>query len=265
MVHPLLCWESLKDEGSQSHSAHQSQPQASHSRLRGLPQGGKARGWWLQGHILCHSPSSKAWWVHHLVDGGVLAASWGFLLCLLLLPQTLEGSVILACSQCCQWETKREQWVSLVLPQQRENHIRGKARAILQAALKDAALNSKSGLQIGSFGRERIQSPPWYFLSGRLMGATSLVVAFAPKFIFWSTRLQNWKQIWNEETAWQAGLFKVFQYPSGLRRDLKTPVVTTGFSYKNLDTIRYLAGCWGFFSSYWYCPLPVLHNFMTIN
>lgn len=36
--------------------------------------------------------------------GGVLAASWGFLLRPLLLPQTLEGAVIVACSQGCQWK-----------------------------------------------------------------------------------------------------------------------------------------------------------------
>lgn len=87
MVHTLLCRESLKEEGSQSHSAHQSQPQASHLWFRGFPQGvpEKAWGWQLQGHLLYPSPSSKAWWFYHLSYGGVLAASWGFLLRPLLL------------------------------------------------------------------------------------------------------------------------------------------------------------------------------------
>lgn len=80
MVHTLLCRESLKEEGSQSHSAHQSQPQASHLWLRGFPQGvpGKVWGWWLQGHILDHSPSSKAWWFHHLSYGGCAGSILGF-------------------------------------------------------------------------------------------------------------------------------------------------------------------------------------------
>lgn len=41
--------------------------------------------------------------------------------------------------------TKREQWISLVLSHQRDNHVHGKERAILQAALKDV-LNPKSRL-----------------------------------------------------------------------------------------------------------------------
>lgn len=125
MVHTLLCRESLKEEGSQSHSAHQSQPQASHLWLRGFPQGvpEKAWGWQLQGHVLYPSPSSKAWWFHHLSYGGVLAASWGFLLRPLLLPQTLEGAVMVAY---CQWETCNKEDFSGFISPERQWEFMGK-------------------------------------------------------------------------------------------------------------------------------------------
>lgn len=58
MEHTLPCKGSLKAEGSQCRSAHQSQPHTAHFWLRGFPQGvpERAGGWRLQGAYLMSLP-----------------------------------------------------------------------------------------------------------------------------------------------------------------------------------------------------------------
>lgn len=63
--------------------------------------------------------------------------------------------------------------MSLVLSQHKDNQLHGKERALLRAALKDAVLSRKSTLDIASLARERAPSPSEWFLSGRLMSASS--------------------------------------------------------------------------------------------
>lgn len=183
MEHTLPCKGSLKVEGGQRRSAHQSQPHTAHFWLRGFPQGvpKKAGGWRLQGAY----PMSLS-----LLHG--LMVSFPRERSPPCPPQVgWQHLGVSCCALCGSPRPRRDPWFwpsasaaggsrvtkkgtasfTGFVSTQRQPAYR-KERAFLRAALKDAVLSTKIMLDIGSFARERAPSPSEWFPSGRLMSAS---------------------------------------------------------------------------------------------